>query len=102
MIDISRQLKTPRIEIKDRERKLLGCHTKGYSCLVGEKGFTPVIYMYIPDKKKRTRKMFPLKFSFYAKMQIVIKKPISAQSFLILKSAIGKHFGAVYLMTLGT
>ena len=37
MIDILRQPYFPRNEIIGRDRKISGCYTKGYSCLMGEK-----------------------------------------------------------------
>ena len=40
MIDILRKLKSPSTEVASRYRKISGCHTKGYACLMGEKGNT--------------------------------------------------------------
>ena len=37
MIDILRQHYFPRSETTSRDRKISGCHTKGYACLMGEK-----------------------------------------------------------------
>ena len=36
MIDILRQHYFPRSETTSRDRKISGCHIKGYACLMGE------------------------------------------------------------------
>ena len=37
IMDILRQHHFPRSDTTSRDRKISGCHTKGYACLVGEK-----------------------------------------------------------------
>ena len=45
MIDRLRQLKSPSTETAGRYRKISGCHTKGYACLMDEKVEYSVQYM---------------------------------------------------------
>ena len=37
LIDILRQHNFPRSETTSRDRKISGCYTEGYACLMGEK-----------------------------------------------------------------
>ena len=54
MIDRLRQLQGPSIETAGRYRKITGCHTKGYACLMGEKGFSHNVYQMSHVMRKPT------------------------------------------------
>ena len=44
MIDSLRQHYFPGGETTNRDRKILGCHTKGYACLMGETSLSLIMY----------------------------------------------------------
>ena len=55
MIDRFRQLKRPCTETAGRHRNISGCHTKGYTCLMGEKNINSREHIFMTTGPEKIR-----------------------------------------------